>query len=293
MASQGSGFSLSHSAFSLIYQSVPVETSINSPQNPRVKNLVRLREGKHRRRQGIFIIEGLRELQRALKAGVEITEFYACEALWNDPAALDLAEEIDARSGIECFQLAEAAFRKASAREGPDGILALARSPVRSLDDLRLRTNPLLLVVEHVEKPGNLGTLLRTADAAGVDAVIVTDPVCDLYNPNCIRASQGAVFSVCSLVADNAQLRRWLAERGMALVATTPEASLLHWQVDMRGPAALLMGSEAQGLSAFWMDDPVVQRARIPMNGGADSLNVAAAAAIFLFEAVRQRAEAK
>lgn len=265
------------------------EAPINSPQNPRIKNLVRLREGKHRRRQGQFIVEGLRELQRALQAGVPISEFYACEPLWADPETLDLAEAIDALPGVERFQVAEPAFRKASARENPDGVLAVAPMPVRTLDDLVLSPTPLLLIVEHVEKPGNLGTLMRTADAAGVDAVVVTDPVTDLYSPNSIRASQGAVFSVPSIVADNAAVRQWLAARSIQPVATTPDADALHWQVDLAGPTAILMGSEAQGLSPFWLDDPSVRRARIPMHGHADSLNVSAAAAIFLFEAVRQR----
>ena len=265
------------------------EAEINSPQNPRIKNLVRLREGKHRRRQGQFIIEGLRELRRAVEAGVALAEFYACEALWSHPDALDLAEQIDALPGIARFQVAESAFRKASARENPDGMMAVAAMPERSLGSLALGPNPLLLIVEHVEKPGNLGTLMRTADAAGADAVVITDPVTDLYSPNSIRASQGAVFSLPSIVADNTAVRRWLEARRIGMVATTPAADRLHWEVDLARPMALLMGSEAQGLSTFWLDDPEVQRARIPMNGQADSLNVGAAAAIFLFEAVRQR----
>lgn len=269
---------------------MPEETQINSPQNPRVKNLVRLREGKHRRRQGRYLIEGLREVQRAIASGAPVVEFYACEPLWNDPAALDLAETIDAMPGIEKFQVAEPAFRKASARENPDGLIAVATMPETSLETLKLSPTPLILLLEHVEKPGNLGTLLRNADAAGADAVIVTDPVTDVFSPNAIRSSQGSIFSLPCVVTDNQTALDWLKEHHFNLIATTPDAEKLHWQVDMRGPLALLMGSEAEGLSDFWMKHPQVQRARIPMRGRADSLNVGAAAAIFLFESVRQRA---
>lgn len=266
-----------------------MEERITSSQNSRIKNLVRLRDGKHRRRQGLYIIEGLRELERAIACGVVPIELYVCEELWNDDGALDLTEQVSGMEGTLVLNVAEEPFKKASARENPDGLIAVAKVPELGIRDLKLSSNPFLLIVEHVEKPGNLGTLLRTADAAGVDAVIITDPVTDIYSPNAIRASQGSIFSIPSVVVSNEELRGWLAGNGISVVATTPENAQVHWNVDFTGPVALLMGSEARGLSKFWLDDEAVLRALIPMRGQADSLNVSAAAAIFLFEAVRQR----
>jgi TrmH family RNA methyltransferase len=263
---------------------------IQSPQNPRVKDLVRLKEGRHRRRTGLFVVEGLRELERALATNAFIQELYFCEEFWSDPACQDLCARVASLPGVETFRTSEAAFAKASNRENPDGILAVAKMKLGGLEDLKLGPAPLLLLMEHVEKPGNLGTLLRSADAAGADAVIVTDPVTDLYSPQAIRASQGSIFSLPTVFADNAAAKAFFVQNGIRPVAATPDAPRTLWEIDMRQPVALLLGSESDGLGPFWMDDKETMRAKIPMDGRcADSLNVSAAAAIFLFEAVRQR----
>ena len=191
-------------------------------------------------------------------------------------------------AGTQLFELSRAAFAKVAYRERPDGLLALAPQWRRTLADLRLGPAPLLLVVEAIEKPGNLGTILRSADAAGCAAVIVCDPVTDIFNPNVVRASTGVLFSLPCVVAEGPPVLAWLRDRGIRTVATTPAAETLYSAADLRGPLAVVMGSEQYGLSDFWLknaDLPV----RIPMAGQADSLNVAMAATITLFEAIRQR----
>jgi len=186
------------------------------------------------------------------------------------------------------MELSRETFAKAAYRERPDGLLALAPQWKRTLTDLEVGPDPLILVVEAIEKPGNLGTILRSADAAGCAAVIVCDPVTDLFNPNVVRASTGVLFSVPCVVEEGARVLAWLRERRIRAVATTPAASQIYSEADLRGPLAVVMGSEQYGLSEFWLKqaDATV---RIPMAGQADSLNVAMAATITLFEAVRQR----
>jgi len=186
------------------------------------------------------------------------------------------------------FELSKDAFAKVAYRERPDGLLAVAPQWKRALGDLVLTASPLLLVVEAIEKPGNLGTILRSADAAGCDAVIVCDPVTDIFNPNVVRASTGVLFSVPLVVEESARVLAWLREKKIHTVATTPAAEKIYSDGNLRGPLAIVMGSEQYGLSEFWLkhaDLPV----RIPMAGQADSLNVAMATIIALFEAVRQR----
>lgn len=270
---------------------MPFADTITSVQNPRIKQLVRLREARERRETGCFLIEGRREIARALAKGVELTEFHACEADFPDPAEdTALAADIAARVPL-AFHTAKEAFAKASHREGPDGFLAIARMWPLGLERLELSANPLVLVAERLEKPGNVGALLRIADAAGADAVVLADPATDLFNPNVVRAAQGALFSVPTAVADNATLLAWLREHGIAPVATTPASSQVLWDTDLSRPTAILMGSEAWGLSDFWLREhrDAVTPMGLPMSGQTDSLNVSACAAICLFEAVRQR----
>ncbi len=202
----------------------------------------------------------------------------------NEPALLALAEA----AGARLFELSKDAFAKVAYRERPDGLLAVAPQWQRRLDDLALPATPFLLVVEAIEKPGNLGTILRSADAAGCHAVIVCDPVTDIFNPNVVRASTGVLFSVPLVVDESPRVLAWLREKRIRTVATTPAAEQIYSDADLRGPLAVVMGSEQYGLSEFWLknaDLPV----RIPMAGQADSLNVAMATIITLFEAVRQR----
>jgi len=279
---------------------MPVER-ITSLQNPRVKELVKLRERRARDATGRFLIEGFREVTRALEAGIKPVELY-CGPDWflgeNEPALVAAAEG----AGALIFELAKPVFAKVSYRDRPDGLLAVAPQWRRSLADLDVAgrgeagpglatpatQTPFLLVVEAIEKPGNLGTILRSADAAGVDAVLVCDPVTDLFNPNVVRSSTGVLFSMPVVVAESAAVRAWLRDRGIRAVATTPAAETPYSAADLRGPLALIMGSEQYGLSEFWLKESD-QLVRIPMAGRADSLNVAMAAMIALFEAVRQR----
>jgi TrmH family RNA methyltransferase len=260
---------------------------ITSLQNPRVKQLVKLRDRRPRDEAGVFLVEGYREVRRALEKHVNLQELYFSPEWFlgeNEPALIAEAEA----AGAKLFELTKDAFAKVAYRERPDGLLAVAPQWKRSLADLTLPAAPFLLVVEAIEKPGNLGTILRSADAAGCHAVIVCDPVTDIFNPNVVRASTGVLFSVPLVVDESANVLAWLRERGVRTIATTPSAQTLYTAADLRGPLAVVMGSEQYGLSEFWLkqaDLPV----RIPMAGQADSLNVAMATIITLFEAVRQR----
>ncbi len=279
---------------------------ISSLQNPRLKQLVRLRDRRPRDEAGVFLVEGYRELRRALEAGLRPAELYFAPGWFlgeNEPALIARA----AAAGAQVFELSKEAFAKVAYRERPDGLLAVAPQWRRTLADLdplvagfaeagpepgsaTPATTPFLLVVEAIEKPGNLGTILRGADAAGVQAVIVCDPVTDLFNPNVVRASTGVLFSVPVVVEESPAVRAWLRTKQIRAVATTPAATELYTVADLRGPLALVMGSEQYGLSEFWLKESDAQ-VRIPMAGRADSLNVAMAAIISLFEAVRQLVE--
>ncbi len=265
---------------------LPVE-KITSLQNPRVKQLVRLRERRARDEAGLFLVEGYREVRRALEKGVRLHELYYAPEWFlgeNEPALIGQAKQ----AGAQLFELSRDAFAKCAYRDRPDGLLAVAPQWKHTLAGLKLATPPFLLVVESIEKPGNLGTILRSADAAGVDAVILCDAVTDIFNPNVVRSSTGVLFSVPVVVADSAGVHAWLKEQGVRIVATTPDTPQCYTQADLRGPLALVMGSEQYGLSDFWLKESDLA-VRIPMAGQADSLNVALATIITLFEAVRQR----
>jgi len=262
---------------------------ITSLQNPRIKQLVRLRDRRPRDEAGVFLVEGYRQIRRALEKNIRLAELYFSPEWFlgeNEPALIEQARV----AGAQIFELTKDAFAKVAYRERPDGLLVVAPQWRNTLESLSLKKEPFLLVVEAIEKPGNLGTILRSADAAGVDAVIVCDPVTDIFNPNVVRSSTGVLFSVPVVIAESQLARAWLRERGVRAVATTPAAETLHYDADLRGPLAIVMGSEQYGLSEFWLKESDA-RVRIPMAGQADSLNVAMAAIITLFEAVRQRGE--
>lgn len=260
--------------------------TITSLQNPRVKALVRLHSANHRRRRGVILVEGQREVSRALQAGLIPQEVFLCPEL--DPAAEAIASTLNT-DAVELFTLSNACFQKASLRENPDGILMVAARPQHSLEALKLPSKPLVVIVERIEKPGNLGTLIRTCEGAGVDALLVADSLCDLYGPQVIRNSQGAVFSLPIVECSNETAQLWLEEQHLHAFATTPDTETLLWDAPLSGGVALLFGNEADGLSQLWLDNPAVSKIRIPMSGDADSLNIAAAAAITIFEAKRQR----
>ncbi|GAB78649.1 RNA methyltransferase, TrmH family [Austwickia chelonae] len=261
---------------------------ITSPANPRVKSLTALRRRRVRDAQGVTLLEGVDETALALDAGARPAGLYLCPELMADPGRGEaLAESVSGHGG-EVVRLSRQVFEKVAYREGPDGVLAVVASPAKALADLELPADPFLLVSQGVEKPGNLGAMLRTADAAGVSAVVAADPATDWGNPNVVRGSKGTLFSVPVASASTRETLDWVAERGIALVATTPDTDLFHTDVDYTGPVAVAVGTEKTGL-----DDAVLAAAtykvRIPMAGRADSLNVATAAAIVLYEAVRQR----
>lgn len=260
--------------------------SISSPGNRRVKALVRLRTRRERDREGLFLVEGAREVRRALAWRSQLLTIYRCPSLRRTEGAQGWLEEVE--KGVEVVELSEPAFRKVSYRDHPDGLLAVLRQPPLALAGLRPGPSPLLLVVESVEKPGNLGAMLRTAEAAGADAVIVADPATDVFNPNVVRASLGSLFTVPLAVTSGTDALKWLRRRGIAVVATSPAADRTSWESDLRGAVALVIGSERHGLSDLWISC-ADRRVRIPMAGSVDSLNAAATAAVILFEARRQR----
>lgn len=259
---------------------------ITSLANPRIKHLVALRRRRAREQAGVTLVEGYAEIDLALSAGVAPQALYCCPGLAHgDP--LRVAGRVAAAGG-EIVRVSRPVFAKIAYRESPDGWLAVVPIVDTRLDRLQLGAQPLLLICEGVEKPGNLGAILRTADAAGLTAVIATDPVTDWGNANLVRASKGAVFSVPVAAAPSAEVLPWLAARGLTLVAATPDGTVLLGDADLTGPVAIAVGSETHGLSAPWTAQ-ADHTVRIPMFGRADSLNVAAAAAIVVYEAVRQR----
>lgn len=258
---------------------------IDSPQNPRVKALVKLKTRRAREREGRFVIEGVRELRRALEAGWGVDEVFFCTALMSaeGEALLNALPAALLRT-----ELSAAAFEKASHREHPDGVLAVAVIKARSLEGLELAEDAPVLVLDGLEKPGNLGALLRSADGAGASAVFVTGRGTDLYNPSVIRASMGSLFSLPALEVAAPELRSWLSAQGFRIVAASPQAAQAYWQETLAGRVALVLGTEHQGLSAFW-EEAAESRVVIPMRGRADSLNVATAGALLVYEALRQR----
>ncbi len=264
----------------------PAGLEIASPANPRIKHLVALRRRRVREQAGVTLVEGYEELRLALSAGVRPQALYYCPGL-AAPGTLELAGRV-ADAGGEVAAVSRQVFGKIAYREAPDGWLAVVPTVPTSLAGLPDGGLPLVLICEGVEKPGNLGAILRTADAAGVTAVIAADPVADWGNPNVVRASKGTVFSVPVAAAPSGDVLRWLAGRALTLVVTSPAAVTPVTDVDLTGPVALAVGSEKAGLPAQWLDRADHQ-VRIPMFGRADSLNVATSAALITYEAVRQR----
>lgn len=260
---------------------------ITSLQNPRVKQAVKLRDRAGRRKQGRFVIDGLRELTRACDAGIELDEVFYCPEFFAREEQEQLLARLEA-AGVPRVEVTSAVFEKLAYGARGEGFVAVAIIPSRTLEDISLPANPLVAVIERAEKPGNLGAVLRSADGAGVSAVVAADPQTDLWNPNCIRASLGTVFSVPSAVCSVAAACAWLMEQGLQVYATDPEAEWIYTKADFRGPSAILLGSEAEGLSAEW-EIPPLQRIALPMRGIADSLNVSASAAVLFYEALRQR----
>ncbi len=258
---------------------------ISSLQNPKIKNIVKLSKSKERKEQGLFIIEGARELSLALSADYEINSIYVCPSLFSKSNYPDVLNKI---SENKIFEVTEAVFEKIAYREGSDGLLILAQPKNHTLADLKIPENPFIIVLEAVEKPGNLGAILRTADAALVDAVIICDTATDIYNPNAIRSSVGCIFTVQTAVCTSEEALNFLKKNEIASFAAELQASKWYQETDFTHPSAIIMGTEADGLTEFWLSNADA-RIKIPMRGKIDSLNVSVSTAILTFEAMRQR----
>lgn len=253
---------------------------ISSLQNPRIKDLVRLAEKPaERRERGVILIEGAKELAHARAAGFAVGELYVCP---------EIAGVAPTAAGATVYEVSRAVFARIAVRDDSGGVIALARPKEATLEGLVLDTAPLVLVLEGVEKPGNLGAILRTADAVGAAAVVVCDPRCDVWNPNVIRASVGTVFTVPTVTTTSDAAIAWLRARGLRIAAATPEGATPLWDAALGGPLALVFGTEHEGLGSAWLAAADV-RVQIPMRGHNDSLNVSVAVGVLAYEALRRR----
>lgn len=268
-------------------------TELTSVQNPRVKFVVHLRSKHERDKTNKFLIEGYRELLRAVDASQPVDELFICRELFlgsNEDSLIDCIE----KQGVPVFDCTKAVFEKMSYRDRPDGLLAIAPQQHKQLSDItktiKSKKNPLVLIAEAIEKPGNLGTILRSSDAVGIDALIVCDECTDIHNPNVVRASVGTLFTIPVVESTTEETLSWLRENNFLILAATPQAKNEFTQVNMAQPLAIAVGTEQLGLSKLWMENADIQ-VRIPMNGVADSLNVAMATTLLLYEALRQRSK--
>lgn len=255
---------------------------ITSLQNPKIKSLLALEKPRERRKQCLFIIEGRKEIGMAVEAGYKIGNLFFCEDLITADEAKKFAED------RFLIPVTKSVFDKIAVRENSGGVIAVAEQKTHRLDELVVGKNPLILVLEAVEKPGNLGAILRTADAANIDALIVCDPQTDLYNSNVIRSSLGCVFTRQVAIASSEEVISWLKTRNIRILCTYLGASKPYHEIDYRNPSAIVMGTEATGLTETWTSASD-QNIIIPMRGVIDSMNVSTAAAVVVFEACRQR----
>lgn len=262
--------------------------SITSAQNPKIKDLLSLQEkSKERRRRELFVVEGRRELMHCIEAGYEPHTIFYCPDIISETDFKDVEK---ATNSIACgwIEIPQHLYDKVAYRGGTEGIIAELHCKDMGLDSLRIKENPLVVILESVEKPGNLGAVLRSADAAGVDAVIVCDPLTDMYNPNLIRSSIGAIFTVPVATASTEDTIKWLKERQIKIYTAQLQDSEWYYDTDMKNGTAIVMGTEATGLTDTWRK-AADAHIKIPMLGKLDSLNVSVSAAILIFEAVRQR----
>lgn len=258
---------------------------ITSLQNNAIKNIVKLGKNRERQQQGLFVIEGARELSLALRANYTIESVYVCRELFEITKYPDV---LDALPNNIVFDITHEVFSKIVYRENSDGVVALAKPKKHGLDNLVLSDNPFIIILESVEKPGNLGAILRTADAAAVDAVVVCQPQTDLYNPNVIRSSVGGVFTVQTAVCTSEEAINWLRSKNIASYAAELEAAEYYQDTNFTNASAIVMGTEADGLTPIWLNN-ADKRIKIPMRGEIDSLNVSVSTAVLTFEAMRQR----
>lgn len=269
----------------------PNDLIITSLQNDSIKELVFLQDRSKRDKKGLFLIEGYREILRAVEASFPLQRLYYCPSLFLGVNEAALIQEIRLQR-VETVEVSADVFTKISYRDRPDGLLAVGKQQQHELDQIALGDNPFLLIAEAIEKPGNLGTMLRSSDAAGVSGIIVCDRCTDIYNPNVVRSSVGTLFTQPVVEASSENTIAFLKKNGIAILAATPNTDQCYTDVDLSGPLAIVVGTEQIGLSKQWIEAADFQVA-IPMAGRADSLNVAAAATILLFEVVRQRRKKK
>lgn len=257
---------------------------ITSVQNPKVKQLLLLQQkSSERKKTGLFVVEGRRELMHCLETGYELDTVFVCSQLETGVEPMPTLP-----SGVRLLEVSKVVYEKIAYRGSTEGVVAVVRSRQLRLSDLSLGPHPLVVVVERVEKPGNLGAILRSADASGVDAVVVCDPLTDLYNPNLIRSSVGGFFSVPCVACSSEECIAFLKEKGVRILTAQLQDSHVYYDIDMTVGTAIVMGTESTGLTDLWRQ-AADAHIRIPMLGKIDSLNVSVSAAILMFEAVRQR----
>ena len=258
---------------------------ITSAQNPQIKNILKLDKARERRVQDLFIIEGFREISLAVESGYHIRSMFICSDYLN-PLSDGLIDRISRDAPVS--KVDKTVFEKIAYRGRSDGMIALSTPRRMDLSGIRLSDTPFVIALESVEKPGNLGAILRTADASKADAVIICDPHTDVYNPNVVRSSIGCVFTQQVAVCTSDEAHQWFRQNGIRVFAAELTASQWYHETDMRKPCAIIMGTEADGLSPFWLENAGA-RIKIPMRGKIDSLNVSVSTAILTFEAMRQR----
>jgi TrmH family RNA methyltransferase len=259
---------------------------ISSLQNPKVKNILHLSKASNRKEQQLFIAEGYREVNLAFNGGYDFSYVFYCPEIGTTSEIKQLTKNLDSKTSV--YEISPAVFEKVAYRENSDGLLAVCVPRYLSLNELLLGPNPLIVVLEKVEKPGNLGAVLRTADAAQVDAVLVCDPLTDIFNPNVIRSSIGCIFSSRVVCCTSQEALAWLRKSNIKSYAAALTATKWYHETSMTGATAIVMGTEADGLSDFWLKESDAQ-IKIPMLGQIDSLNVSNATAIMVYEAMRQR----
>lgn len=267
------------------------EKRITSGQNPKIRRLLHLQQkANERHTHGLFVVEGQREISHCMKSGYELDTLFCCPEIMqrSDVDNADLQFVLSKAQEANVYDVSPAVYAKIAYRSGTEGVVAEMKLKEHTLDDLQLPENPLVVVLESVEKPGNLGAILRTADAAGVDAVIVSDPRTDIYNPNLIRSSVGAFFTVPCVACSSEECIAFLKAKNIQILTAQLQDSSLYYDIDMKRGTAIVMGKESSGLTEQWRN-AADAHIRIPMLGQLDSLNVSVSAAVLMYEAVRQR----
>jgi TrmH family RNA methyltransferase len=265
---------------------------ISSKQNSKIKFVAKLRDRGKRNRAELFIVEGFRECFRAFGSGISFEFLFFCPKFFRNENFDKFVQRV-AQEGVDVFELSEDVFQKVSIRDNCDGILAVCKTWQRNLGELKFHENSLFLVVDGIEKSGNLGALMRSAESVNVDAMFVCNPVTDIFNHNVVRTSQGALFSLAIFQAPREEIYNILLRNNISILATSPSALTRYWEVDMRASSAIVVGSEHDGLPEFWLRNDRVTTVSIPQLGHSDSLNVNDAAAIVLYDALRQRLSQK